>query len=226
MVPLNSVVKKISDLESGARSAPGVLPTVFLRDVATVEDGSDIVTGYALVNGRRTVYIPVTKRADASTLTVVDLVKANLPKFQAVLPDDVKVSYEFDQSPYVTRAINGLTLEGLAGRAPHRPHGPAVPARLAQRPHRVLNIPLALFAALVGLWVTGQTINIMTLGGLALAVGILVDEATVAIENIHTHLDAGPACRPRGARRDSRRPWARGSWPCSACSRCSSRPSS
>ncbi len=86
-----------------------------MRDVATVEDGSDIVTCYALVNGRRTVYIPVTKRADASTLSVVDLVKANLPKFQGVLPDDVKVSYEFDQSPYVTRAIAGLTLEGALG---------------------------------------------------------------------------------------------------------------
>ena len=83
----------------------GSIRRCFVRDVGDVEDGSDIVTSYALVNGRRTVYIPVTKRADASTLAVVDLVKENLPKFQSVLPDDVKVSYEFDQSPYVTRAI-------------------------------------------------------------------------------------------------------------------------
>ena len=75
---------------------------------ATVEDATDIPTGYALVNGRRAVYILVTKRADASTLAVVNAVKANLPKMQAVLPDDIKVSFEFDQSPYVTRAIAGL----------------------------------------------------------------------------------------------------------------------
>ena len=86
-----------------------------MRDVGTVEDAADIQTGYALVNGRRTVYIPVTKRADASTLAVVQAVKANLPKFQSVLPDDVKVSYEFDQSPYVTRAIRGLIFEGALG---------------------------------------------------------------------------------------------------------------
>src|ERR1043166_6146423 len=105
MVPLNSVVKNIKDLES-VPIRPGTYPAVFLRDVAEVADASDIVTCYALVNGRRTVYIPVTKRADASTLTVVNLVKQNIPKFQSVLPNDVTVSYAFDQSPYVTAAIN------------------------------------------------------------------------------------------------------------------------
>ena len=82
-----------------------------------MEDSSDIETGYALVNGRRTVYIPVTKRADASTLSVVNLVKENLPKFQSVLPEGVKVSYQFDQSPYVTRAIRALTEEGRSARS-------------------------------------------------------------------------------------------------------------
>src|SRR5436190_16829653 len=81
MVPLNSVVKNIKDLDVVPIRA-GTFPAVFLRDLATVQDGSDIVTSYALVNGRRTVYIPVTKRADASTLTVVDSVKANLAKSQ------------------------------------------------------------------------------------------------------------------------------------------------
>src|SRR5437762_11311567 len=110
MVPLNSVARNIKDLESVALRT-GTYPTVFLRDLAEVTDASDIVTSYALVNGRRTVYIPVTKRADASTLSVVNLVKKNIPKFQSVVPADVKVSYEFDQSPYVTGAIAGLTLE-------------------------------------------------------------------------------------------------------------------
>src|SRR3954462_401101 len=96
MVPLNSVVKNIKDLES-VPIRTGVYPAVFLRDLGTVQDASDIVTCFALVNGRRTVYIPVTKRAEASTLAVVNLVKKTLPRFQSVLPADVKVSYEFDQ---------------------------------------------------------------------------------------------------------------------------------
>ncbi len=186
MVPLNSVVKRLSELERVP--IRGGYPTVFLRDVATVEDGSDIATGYALVNGKRTVYIPVTKRADASTLEVVRLVKTSLPRFQAVLPDDVKVSYEFDQSPYVVRAINGLALEGSLGAILT-----GLMVLLFLRDWRsalvvVVTIPLSLLAAAVGLWGAGQTINIMTLGGLALAVGVLVDESTVTVENIHTHL--------------------------------------
>src|SRR5262249_35125888 len=114
MVPFNSVVKNIKDLEY-VPIRTGTYPAVYLRDVGEVSDGADIITSYALVNGRRTVYIPVTKRADASTLSVVSHVKQSLPKFQAVVPEDVKVSYQFDQSPYVTRAIGGVTLEGALG---------------------------------------------------------------------------------------------------------------
>jgi multidrug efflux pump subunit AcrB len=190
MVPLNSVVKNIKDLET-VPIRTGVYPTVFLRDVAKVVDGSDIVTSSALVNGRQTVYIPVTKRSDASTLNVVQAVKDNLPRFQSVLPDDVKVSYEFDQSPYVTRAISGLTLEGALGAVLT---GVMVLLFLADWRSAlivVVNIPLALTGAVLALWVTGQTVNIMTLGGLALAIGILVDMSTVVIENIHTHLARG-----------------------------------
>src|SRR5215510_3156589 len=100
MVPVNSIVRNIKELET-VPIHPGRYPAVFVRDIATIEDSTDIPTGFALVNGRRTVYIPVTKRADASTLEVVRLVKENLATFQKVLPDDVKVSYVFDQSPYV-----------------------------------------------------------------------------------------------------------------------------
>ncbi len=190
MVPLNSVVKNIKDLEAVPVRA-GVYPAIFLRDVADVVDGSDIITCFALVNGRRTVYIPVTKRADASTLSVVSLVKQNLPKFQSVLPGDVKISYEFDQSPHVTGAIGGLLREGCLGAVLT-----GLMVLLFLRDWRsafivVINIPLALLAAVFALWVSHQTVNLMTLGGLALAVGILVDEATVTIENIHTHLARG-----------------------------------
>src|SRR5947207_14168787 len=190
MVPLNSVVRNIKDLES-VPIRTGTYPTVFLRDIGEVRDASDIITSYALVNGRRTVYIPVTKRSDASTLSVVNLVKKNIPKFQGVVPADVRVSYEFDQSPYVTGAIAGLTLEGAFGALLT-----GLMVLLFLRDWRsafivVINIPLSLMGSVLALWLTRQTINIMTLGGLALAVGILVDEATVSIENIHAHLVRG-----------------------------------
>jgi len=190
MVPLNATVKNIQDL-ADVPIRTGVYPTVFLRDVASVSDGSDIVTSYALVNGRRTVYVPVTKRSDASTLTVVNLVRQNLPRFQAALPPDVKVSYEFDQSRYVTGAIGGLTLEAALGAVLT-----GIMVLLFLRDWRsavivVVTIPLSLFGSLVALWLTGQTVNLMTLGGLSLAVGILVDMSTVAIENVHAHIARG-----------------------------------
>lgn len=187
IVPLNSVVSNIQDL-GGVPLRTGTYPAVFVRDVAAISDGSDIVTSYADIKGRRTVYVPVTKRADASTLTVVNLVKENLPKFQAAVPDGITVSYEFDQSPFVTRAISSLTLEGALGALLS-----GLMVLLFLRDWRsalvvVINIPLSLLGATLALWLTGQTINLMTLGGLALAVGILVDMSTVAVENIHTHL--------------------------------------
>jgi multidrug efflux pump subunit AcrB len=190
MVPLNSVPKNVKELETVLiRTAH--YPTIFVRDVASVSDAADIVTSYALVNGRRTVYIPVTKRADASTLAVVQLVKENIPKFQSVLPADVKVSYEFDQSTYVSRALSALIMEGWLGAALT-----GLMILLFLRDWRsafivIVNIPLALMAALLALRLTGHTVNIMSLGGLALAVGILVDEATVDLENIHVHLTRG-----------------------------------
>jgi multidrug efflux pump subunit AcrB len=188
-VPMNAVVKNIKELEGVAiRSG---YPAVFVRDIGKVEDAADIQTGYALINGRRTVYIPVTKRADASTLSVVNLVKQNLAKFQAALPEGVKVSYEFDQSPYVIRAIQGLVLEGSLGAVLA-----GLMVLLFLRDWRsviivVITIPLSVFAAVFLLWLTKQTVNLMTLGGLALAIGILVDMATVTIENLHTHLTRG-----------------------------------
>jgi multidrug efflux pump subunit AcrB len=192
MVPVNSVVTDARTLNDVPIRSDGTR-TIFVRDIGTVADSADIEYGYALVNGRRTVYIPVTKRADASTLSVVALVKENLPRFQAALPPGVKVSYEFDQSPFVTRAILGLVEEGLLGAVLT-----GLMILLFLRDWRsalvvVVNIPLAILAATIALWASGQTVNLMTLGGLALAVGILVDEATVVIENVHSHLGRGAA---------------------------------
>jgi|APGre2960657505_1045072.scaffolds.fasta_scaffold04075_4 multidrug efflux pump subunit AcrB len=192
-VPINAVVKNIQDLaavpiRTGTGAGGGA---VFVRDLGEVADGADIVTSYALANGKRTVYMPVTKRSDASTLSVVELVKANIPEFKKVLPDDIEVTYEFDQSPYVVRAIRDLVKEGALGALLT-----GLMVLLFLRDWRsafivVINIPIALLAGTFALWVSGQNVNLMTLGGLALAVGILVDEATVAIENIHVHLARG-----------------------------------
>jgi multidrug efflux pump subunit AcrB len=190
LAPTNSVVPAIQELGNlPIRSGAGA--NVFLRDIGTVENGTDILTGYALVNGRRTVYIPVTKRADASTVDVVNRVKSELPRMQSLIPDDIKVSFEFDQSTYVKNSIRGLATEGALGAILT-----GLMVLLFLRDWRsslivVATIPFALLGALVGLWLAGQTVNIMTLGGLALAIGILVDEATVAIENIHVHLGRG-----------------------------------
>jgi multidrug efflux pump subunit AcrB len=167
----------------------GTGPSVYLRDIATVESGTDIVVGYAHVNGKRTVYIPVTKRSDASTLAVIQRVRDALPRMKAVAPDDVAIRLEFDQSKFVVNAIRGLMIESALGALLT-----AVMVFLFLRDWRsslivIVTIPFALLSAVVWLWLTGQTLNIMTLGGLALAVGVLVDEATVEIENIHSLLD-------------------------------------
>ena len=185
-VPSNVLVKDIRDL--GQIPLKTGTETVYLRDIGTIEDSADMTTGYALVNGRRAVYILATKRADASTMNVIDEIKRAIPSMQKELPDDIQVAFEFDQSPYVTQAISSLTYEGLLGA-----FLTGLMVLLFLRDWRsalvvVANIPLAILFSIVCLYLTGQTINLMTLGGLALAVGILVDEATVEIENIHTQL--------------------------------------
>jgi len=190
LAPIDSVVSNVKELENlPIRMGSG--PTVFLRDIGTIDDSSDIITGYAEVNGKRTVYIPVTKRADASTLSVVNEVKGSLAQFQSAVPQDIKIDYEFDQSPYVRNALLSVVREGLLGAVLT-----GLMVLLFLRDWRsslivVATIPFALLTAVVALWGAGQTINIMTLGGLALAVGILVDESTVVMENIHTHLAQG-----------------------------------
>lgn len=193
LVPNNAMVGADPRKELG--SIPVVLGAnpVYLRDIVDkekgIEDSSDITAGYVLVNGRRSVYMLVTKRSDASTLDVVGELKAALPKLQEQVPEDVKIEFAFDQSPIVTEAMWGVGFEGLLGAGLT-----GLMVLLFLRDWRavivvVLNIPLALMAALIGIWLVGHTINLMTLGGMALAVGILVDEATVEVENIHTQME-------------------------------------
>lgn len=190
IVPTNAIVTDVKELESIPLKR-GDSGTIFVRDVASVSDGADVTTSYALANGKRSVYLPVTKRADASTLAVVETVRRAVPEFQKLLPAGIKVSFEFDQSPVVLRSIQDLLKEGGVGALLT-----GLMILLFLRDPRsalvvVLNIPLSLLGAALGLWITGQNIHLMTLGGMALAVGILVDEATVTMENIHTHLGRG-----------------------------------
>jgi multidrug efflux pump subunit AcrB len=182
----------------------GAGPAVYLRDIGTIADSTDVVVGYAHVNGRRTVYIPVTKRADASTLDVIRNIRAALPTMRQAAPEDVTIELAFDQSRYVVSALRGLVTEGVLGAVLTGLMVLVFLRDLRSALIVILTIPFALLASVVGLWVSGQTINIMTLGGLALAVGVLVDEATVSIESIHTHLASGLG-RARAAIEASRR---------------------
>ncbi|MEH6308685.1 efflux RND transporter permease subunit [Olivibacter sp. SDN3] len=186
----NAVVENIKELENIPLKM-GAGPSVYVRDVGNVELGADVTTGYALIDGKRSVYIPVTKRADAATWEVVQRVKEALPDMQAAVPEDIKVTYAFDQSGYVINSLNSLTTEGILGALLT-----GLMVLLFLRDIRgafivVITIPLALLSAVIFLKIFGQTLNVMTLGGLALAIGILVDESTVTIENIHHHQELG-----------------------------------
>ncbi|RYY31047.1 MAG: efflux RND transporter permease subunit [Chitinophagaceae bacterium] len=190
LTPTNTIIKNVKDFENIPLFKGGI-QNLYLKDVAVVEDGADITTGYALVNGKRSVYLNVAKSADASTWEVVQNLKASIPRFQALLPEDVTLSYEFDQSAYVMNAVESLMVEGaigavLTGLMVLMFLGDARGALIV-----ILTIPASLIAGVLFLQLTGQTINIMTLSGLALAIGILVDESTVTIENIHQHFDMG-----------------------------------
>jgi multidrug efflux pump subunit AcrB len=188
--PTNTTLKEIKDFGDIPLIKSGI-QTVFMKDVASVEDGADITTSYALVNGKRSVYMPITKSADASTWEVVQNLKKAIPRFQSVLPEDVKLSYVFDQSVYVINAVKSLAEEGAIGAILT---GLMVLLFLGDRRGAlivILTIPTCIISGILFLWVFHQTINIMTLSGLSLAIGILVDESTVTIENIHQHFAMG-----------------------------------
>ncbi len=190
ITPTNNTLKEVKDFENIPLFKGGV-QNLYLRDVATVTDGADITSGYALVNGKRSVYISIAKSADASTWDVVNQLKENLPRIQSTLPEDVKLSYEFDQSVYVISAVESLVTEGAIGAILT---GLMVLLFLNDRRAAlivILTIPTSVISGVLCLKLFGQTINLMSLSGLALAIGILVDESTVTIENIHQHFAMG-----------------------------------
>jgi multidrug efflux pump subunit AcrB len=187
---INSLEDKVQKFEDIPIKSNGST-TIYVRDVASVADGADITIDYALVNGKRSVYIPVVKTADASTWEVVQTLRKRLPEMKSLLPDDVDISYEFDQSVFVINSAKSLMTEGILGAILT-----GLTVLMFLRDWRssmvvIITIPVSVMGAVFFLKLAGQTINIMTLSGLALAIGVLVDEATVTIENIHQHLEMG-----------------------------------
>jgi len=188
MAPINSIVKNPEEfLNTPIRTTDN--RTIYVRDVASVSDAADQTVGYALVNGKRSVYLPIIKKADASTLDAVNNLKSSMDLLKNQLPEDVNIRYEFDQSKYIERSLTNLIHEGILGAIFT---GLMIFLFLGDSRGAiivVLTIPIAILSAVMVLYYFGQTINIMTLSGLALSIGILVDEATVTIENIHQHME-------------------------------------
>lgn len=190
LTPTNNTVKKVEEL-GDIPLFKGMADNVYIRDVATVKDGADIATGYALIDGKRSVYINIAKASNASTLEVVNKLKESLPKIQRNMPEGVQISYEFDQSVYISNALKSLIIEGVLGALLT-----GLMVMLFLKDTRaalivILTIPISIISGVLFLKLFGQSINIMSLSGLALAIGILVDESTVTIENIHQHFAMG-----------------------------------
>jgi multidrug efflux pump subunit AcrB len=190
LTTMNSLITKSENFENIPVLTKDGVP-IFMSDISRVTDATDITVDYALINGKRSVYIPVVKTPSASTWTVVQDLKKTIPAMQDLLPDDVKISYEFDQSVFVINAVKSLMTEGGLGALLT-----GLMVLLFLRDWRsslvvVITIPVSILIGVLLLSLFGQTINIMTLSGLALAIGILVDQATVTIENIHQHLEMG-----------------------------------
>ena len=165
--------------------------TVFMHDVGNVRDGNTVQNNIVHVDGARAVLSTVLKNGQASTIDVVQGIKDLLPILKEQLPPELKIDVMSDQSVFVKAAVKGVFYEGAIAAALT---SLMILLFLGSWRSTVIiatSIPLAVLVALMGLWLTGQTLNIMTLGGLALAVGILVDDATVTIENINWHLEQG-----------------------------------
>lgn len=169
---------------------------IYMRDVAYVHDGNPPQTNAVRVNGASAVLLTVMKAGVSSTLDIINNVKALLPSISNTLPSSLKLTPVGDQSVYVTDAVSSVVKEGVIAAVLT---GMMIVLFLGSWRSTLiitLSIPLAILAALSGLSLLGETINVMTLGGLALAVGILVDDATVTIENINWHMEQGKAIEP------------------------------
>ncbi|KWI84818.1 RND transporter [Burkholderia ubonensis] len=165
--------------------------TTYLGEVAAVRDGFSPQTNVVRQNGQRGVLVSILKSGDASTLKVVSDLKALLPKVVPTLPEGLTITPLFDQSVFVDAAVQGVVHEALIAAVLTAMMILLFLGNWRSTLIIAISIPLSIFTSLIALAALGETINIMTLGGLALAVGILVDDATVTIENIERHLHLG-----------------------------------
>ena len=189
-VKLNNAATTIEEINSLPVKTVGGA-TILMRDVAHVRDGFPAQTGVVHVDGARAVLSTILKNGTASTLDVVQGIKDKLPLLRQQLPESLKIDAITDQSVFVEAAIEGVVKEGAIAAALTSLMILLFLGSWRSTVIIAISIPLAVLSALIALWVTGETLNIMTLGGLALAVGILVDDATVTIENINWHLELG-----------------------------------
>jgi CzcA family heavy metal efflux pump len=175
------------------RTADGT--TVYIRDVATVRDGFQPQTNIVRQDGARGVLLSILKNGGASTLDIVNNLKALLPKAAESMPPDIKITPLFDQSLFVKAAIKGVVSEALIAALLTAAMVLLFLGNWRSTLIISLTIPLSILASILALFALGETLNLMTLGGLALSVGILVDQAIVTIENIERHLHLGKPLR-------------------------------
>jgi multidrug efflux pump subunit AcrB len=194
VVKLNNAAATIEDLNNlPVKQVNGAV--IYIRDVGNVRDGSAPQQSVVHVDGKRAVLTTILKNGKASTLDIVDGVKGKLPYLKTILPDDFRIVPLNDQSLFVKAAVSGVVKEGLIAAALTSLMILLFLGSWRSTVIIAISIPLAILSALIALAMTGQTLNLMTLGGLALAVGILVDDATVTIENINWHLEQGKDVR-------------------------------
>jgi CzcA family heavy metal efflux pump len=186
----NSMVREVEQINDFPIRIDSERP-VFVKDVARAEDASQIQTNVVRVNGRRQVYIPVYRQPGANTIQIVDGIKAALGPILERLPEGVNLDVVMDQSVYVREAIQTLIEEGIAGAVLAATMVLLFLGSVRSMAIVALSLPLAIVAASTGLYFTGQSLNTMTLGGLALAVGLLIDQTIVVLENVSRHLEMG-----------------------------------
>lgn len=164
---------------------------VFVRDVGYAADAGAIQTNVVRINGKRQVYVPIYKRPGANTIESVETVKAEIENLKKRLPEYVDLNVIFDQSSYVRNSINGLQNAGLSGLILVALVLIFFLGNFRSAFIVTISLPLSVLFAFIGLYFTGQSINSMTLGGLALALGLLVDNSIVVLENTDRHLKMG-----------------------------------
>lgn len=190
-VNANGILPKVEDfnnivIKMGSNNSP-----IFLKDIGYAKDSGAIQTNIVHIDGKRQVYLPIFKRPGANTIAAVEAVKAKLPEMKEKLDHSIKMEVLMDQSSYVRHSIDGLMKEGLIGLALVSAALLLFLGNFRSTFIVALSIPLSIMVALIGLYFTGNTINAMTLGGIALAIGLLVDDSIVVLENFDKHLRLG-----------------------------------